>query len=155
MRPYRVVCLGNVLVDVLVKPVDRLPPKGGLLPVERLEISVGGCASNTALALRRLGVTVSLWGKLGKDFFGDFALAHFKKAGLGTTHLPRQKGVSTSATVVAVDSRGQRSFFHSMAANDQIHWGDLPLKSLSRHRHLHVGGISFSPSWMENPWPGC
>ena len=57
--PFRVACLGNVFVDMLVKPVNRLPPPGGLLPVDSVEMAMGGCASNTAIALSRLGVPTS------------------------------------------------------------------------------------------------
>jgi sugar/nucleoside kinase (ribokinase family) len=138
--PYRVACLGNVLVDLLVKPVERLPPKGGLLPVERVEAALGGCASNTAVALSRLGVRVSLWGKVGGDFPGDYALQSLRGDSVEVSGVKRDPRVSTSATVVLVDSAGRRSFLHSTAANDHITRKDLDLSRLPRFRHLHVGG---------------
>jgi sugar/nucleoside kinase (ribokinase family) len=150
-RPFRVVCLGNVLVDVLVKPVNNLPPPGGLLPVDYVGIAMGGCASNTALALSRLGVPVSLWGKLGRDFFGDYALQQLKKEGVETSDIIRDSKVSTSATVVAIHSNAQRSFLHAVAANDHIHQNNLKLHKLPRFSHLHIGGYFLFPALDGKP----
>src|SRR6185503_11565554 len=150
-KSFRVLCLGNVLVDILVKPVNKLPPVGGLLPVEHVEMAMGGCASNTALALSRLGVATSLWGKLGQDFFSDFALKAFKRDGVETSGIARDKTAETSATVVLVNSKAQRSFLHSLAANDHIYKKELKLSSLSRFDHLHIGGYFLFPALDGKP----
>ncbi len=139
-QPYRVLCLGNVLADILVKPVDVLPTVGGLLAVDHIGMAIGGCASNTAVVLSRLGVPTSLWGKLGRDLFGDFVLKELKRAGVETSGLVIDKKTDTSATLVLVNSKAQRSFLHSMAANDLIYKKELRLSKLSQFRHLHVGG---------------
>lgn len=145
MKSYRVVCLGNVLVDVLVKPVDRLPAPGGLLPVDHVEMALGGCASNTALGLSKLGVPTSLWGKVGTDHFSKFALDELNKGGVDTKGMMKDPKVSTSTTVVLVDSKARRSFLHSVAANDHIHRRDLHLSNLSTFSHLHIGGYFLFP----------
>ena len=142
---FRVVCLGNVLVDVLVKPVNRLPPSGGLLPVSHVEMALGGCAANTAVGLSRLGVAASLWGKVGKDPFSEFAMGELRKAGVETSGMKSDPKVSTSATVVLVDSKARRSFLHSVAANDHILKHDLSLSRLRAFKHLHVGGYFLFP----------
>ncbi len=142
---FRVVCLGNVLVDVLVKPVNRLPPPGGLLAVDHVEMALGGCASNTALALRRLGVPTSLWGKVGQDPFSSFAMTELRQAQVDVSGMVEDSRVSTSATVVLVDSKARRSFLHSVAANDHIHEKDVRLSHFSRFSHLHVGGYFLFP----------
>jgi len=137
--------LGNVLVDVLVKPVDKLPPKGGLLATDHVEMALGGCASNTAVALSRLGVSTSLWGKVGEDPFSAFALGQLKEAGVEISGMRADPKVSTSATVVLVDSKARRSFLHSVAANDHIYLKDLNLSHLQTFTHLHVGGYFLFP----------
>lgn len=142
---FKVVCLGNVLVDVLVKPVDKLPPPGGLLATDHVEMALGGCAANTAVALSRMGVSASLWGKVGQDPFSEFALGQLKKARVETSGMAADRKVSTSATVVLVDSKARRSFLHSVAANDHIHRRDLDLSNLSAFSHLHIGGYFLFP----------
>lgn len=154
-RPaFKVLCLGNVLVDILVKPVDALPPVGGLLPVDQIRMAMGGCASNTALALSRLGVEVSLWGKLGLDFFGDYAVQQLRKEGVEVSGVIRDRKVSTSSTVVAVNSRSQRSFLHSVAANDHIYRKDVPVSRLPHFSHLHVGGYFLFSALDGRPMAG-
>ena len=143
--------MGNVLVDILVKPVDALPPVGGLLSVNHVEMAMGGCASNTAVALSRLGVSTSLWGKLGRDFFSDFALKELKRAGVETSGLALDPKADTSATVVLVNRKAQRSFLHSVAANDHIYKKELKLSQLSRFRHLHIGGYFLFPALDGRP----
>jgi sugar/nucleoside kinase (ribokinase family) len=143
-----------VLVDVLVKPVEKLPPKGGLLPVGRVEMALGGCASNTATALSRLGVPTSLWGKVGKDPFSEFAIRQLKQAGVEISGMRVDSKVSTSATVVLVDSKARRSFLHSMAANDDIRRKDIKLPKLSRFDHLHIGGYFLFPALDGAPMAG-
>ncbi len=143
--PYRVVCLGNVLVDVLVKPVNRLPPPGGLLAVDHVEMALGGCASNTAVALSRLGVPTSLWGKVGKDPFSSFAVTELRRGGVEVSGVVKDPRVSTSATVVLVDAKARRSFLHSVAANDHILKKDVNLSRLSTFSHLHIGGYFLFP----------
>lgn len=150
-QPFRVVCLGNVLVDILVKPVNSMPPVGGLLSVDRVEMALGGCASNTAVALSRLGVPTSLWGKLGRDFFSDFALKELKRAGVETSGVALDPKADTSATVVLINHKAQRSFLHSVAANDHIYIEELKLSRLARFHHLHIGGYFLFPAL--DGWP--
>ncbi len=145
-KPFRALCLGNVLVDVLVKPVDKLPPSGGLLSVKHVELALGGCASNTSVALSRLGVKTSLWGKVGRDHFSQFALEELNRSGVNTSGMVRDPRVSTSATVVLVDSKARRSFLHSVAANDHIHRSDLKISRLFTFNHLHIGGYFLFPA---------
>jgi sugar/nucleoside kinase (ribokinase family) len=150
-KPYKVACLGNVLVDVLVKPVSALPRLGELLPVDRIEIAMGGCASNTAIALSRLGVPAALWGKLGRDFFGDYAIKNLQETGVDISSARRDPKVSTSATLVLVNAKGQRSFLHALAANDHIVRKDLPLNCMGGFQHLHVGGYFLFPGLDGRP----
>src|SRR5579871_2525227 len=152
--PFRTVCLGNVLVDVLVKPVDKLPPVGGLLATDHVEMALGGCASNTAVALSRLGVATFLWGKVGKDPFSSFAMDQLKEAGVEISGMKADPRVSTSATVVLVDSKARRSFLHSVAANDHIYLKDLNLSKLSSFDHLHIGGYFLFPKLDGAPMAG-
>ena len=153
-KPFRALCLGNVLVDVLVKPVDKLPPPGGLLSVEHVELALGGCASNTSVALSRLGVKTSLWGKVGRDHFSRFAMEEVERSGVETSGMVKDPDVSTSATVVLVDSKARRSFLHSIAANDHIHRADLKLSRLSYFNHLHIGGYFLFPALDGAPMAG-
>ena len=51
----------------------------------------------------------------------------------------------TSATLVLIDSRGQRSFLHSVAANAELKRRDVISSCFHGFRHLHVGGYFLFP----------
>ena len=44
-------CAGILFADVACAPVPRLPKAGELVPTERMQLGLGGCASNTGLDL--------------------------------------------------------------------------------------------------------
>ena len=50
-------CLGLLCADLVCHPVPSLPEQGQLMETERMELSLGGCAANTAFDLARLGVS--------------------------------------------------------------------------------------------------
>jgi len=64
-RSLDVVCLGIMVADVLARPVSRLPERGKLDLVDRIELHTGGCAVNTGIALAKLGVRTAVMGKVG------------------------------------------------------------------------------------------
>jgi sugar/nucleoside kinase (ribokinase family) len=141
----KILCLGNVVVDVLARPVDKLPPSGGLSLVEDIRLALGGCASNTAAALGKMGARVSLLARVGKDPFGDFAVAELERAKVDCSRVSRSKRVPTAATAVLIDSHAQRSFLHSVAANAELSSRDIDPSVFRPFGHLHVGGYFLFP----------
>ena len=99
-------CIGSVNTDVILSTVDRLPDPGALQKVESSSVHVGGCASNAAIDLARLGVPVLLVCKVGRDSFGDFVLKEAGKAGVDTAGVIQDPSVPTTTSVVCVNSRG-------------------------------------------------
>jgi sugar/nucleoside kinase (ribokinase family) len=78
-------------------------------------------------------------GKVGADAFGDFLLGLLEERGLDRNGVRRDPAVSTSASVVCVDSVGERTFLHLRGANaalraDEI--GDVVFECSA----LHVAG---------------
>ena len=100
------------MADAIARPVDELPPAGALKLVEEISLHGGGCALNTASALVRLGLTASVVGKVGADPFGDFVLQLLDERGVARCGVLQDEKVPTSATVVLVDSAGERTFLH-------------------------------------------
>jgi hypothetical protein len=54
-----VVCVGNVVVDAVGVNVDKIPPEGSLALFDKVEMHLGGCANNTAVALAKACASVS------------------------------------------------------------------------------------------------
>jgi len=60
-----VVCLGILVADLVARPVRTMPAAGRLVLVDEMGLYTGGCATNTATALARLGLPVEVIGKVG------------------------------------------------------------------------------------------
>jgi sugar/nucleoside kinase (ribokinase family) len=134
-----VVCLGILVADVIVRPVDELPERGTLGFVDAVTLRAGGCALNTASALVKLGLRTAAVGKVGSDVFGDFVLATLAERGIDAAGVLRDPVVPTSASIALVDSAGERTFLHLQGANAAVVAGELGELPFSG-RALHVAG---------------
>jgi sugar/nucleoside kinase (ribokinase family) len=141
MAPARVdvVCLGILVADVIVRPVDQLPERGTLGLVEAVSLHGGGCALNTSSVLVRLGLRASAVGKVGSDVFGDFLVGLMAARGVECCGVVRDRTLPTSTSVVLVDSAGERTFLHVKGANGALTIADLG-ETAYAGRALHIGG---------------
>jgi sugar/nucleoside kinase (ribokinase family) len=149
-----VVVLGNFVVDIIAKPVDRLPERGRLLLIDTLETHSGGNGPNTAGALGKLGFgsadqgpSVMVAGRTGEDLYGRFLLERLEGWNVDTRPVVRDQDCATGVTLVAVDSSGERSFIHHFGANARFGPGDLDWHLLSGARHLHLASFFILPGW--------
>ena len=142
-----VVCLGILVADVFASPVDALPAAGELKLTERFLSTVGGCAANTAIDLRRLGRSVAVVGKVGVDMFGDFVVSEFERHGIEASGIRRSRSLPTSGTVI-LNVRGEdRRYLHSFGANAEFGLADVDLGILDEARILYVGGYLAMPGF--------
>jgi sugar/nucleoside kinase (ribokinase family) len=135
-----VVCLGILVADAIARPVDGLPARGELALVDELSLHGGGCALNAASVLVRLGLTAAVVGKVGADPLGDFLLRLLDERGVDRRGVVRDPNEPTSATVVLVDSAGERTFLHLPGANGRLRSDELDEDLLYAGGVLHVAG---------------
>lgn len=143
-----VVCLGILVADVVGKPIDRMPDRGELRAVERIELHSGGCAANTGGALAKLGIQTEIIGKVGRDGLGDFLIDTLSRAGAGVRGVVRDPSAPTAATMVLVDSAGERSFLTSSGANATFHLGDIDWEIALSAPILHIAGPFLMDRYM-------
>ncbi len=135
-----VLCVGQLVADVVVRPVDRLPGRGEAMLVADLQWVSGGCAANTAAVLAKLGADARIAGLVGTDPQGDMVLADVQRCGVNVSGVSRSKTVPTSAVVVLVDSQGERSFFYRAGGSEALSL-EIVLEPLRRGvQFVHVGG---------------
>lgn len=139
------VCAGVVVADHLCTPIDHLPNAGELVPADELLLNIGGCASNAAMDLRRLGVDTAICGKVGDDAFGRFVAEILRDGGVDCRALGISTKHATSQTLI-VNVRGQdRRFIHSFGANRDLVAADLDILLDPPPRILYVGGYLIMP----------
>ncbi|NOZ64743.1 MAG: sugar kinase [Caldiserica bacterium] len=146
-----VLCLGILVADVIARPLVELPGKGRLALVDDMQLHTGGCALNTGIALRRLGVSTGIMGKVGKDGFGDFLLKSMEKEGLDIRGVKIEEGIYTSSTMVMVDPDGERRFLHYIGANGKFGLKDVDWEIMAEARILHVAGAMVMPALDGQP----
>ncbi|MCS6919056.1 MAG: sugar kinase [Fimbriimonadales bacterium] len=141
----KIASVGILVADVVAKPVSHYPERGICAHVERMELHVGGCASNTGLALAKLGLPVSVVGKVGQDAFGDFILNTLQQHGADTRGIRRSATAGTSSTMVMVHPDGERSFIHHMGANAEFCPDDINWSLIDDCEIFHLAGAYLMP----------
>jgi sugar/nucleoside kinase (ribokinase family) len=146
-----IACLGILVADLLGRPIDQLPPRGRLGLVEEMRLHIGGCASNTAIDLSKLGVSTAVLGKVGSDGLGDFVINTLQNAGLDTRGVVRDEHVTTSATMVLISSDGERTFLHHLGGNAYYRFSDVKWEVIEGVKILHVAGALVMPALDGEP----
>jgi sugar/nucleoside kinase (ribokinase family) len=140
-----VVCAGVVVADHVSTPIDHLPAAGELVMADELLLSVGGCASNAAVDLAKLGVRSTVCGRVGDDALGRFVSETLASHRIDVRSLKVDPACPTSQTLI-VNVRGQdRRFIHSFGANRGLSAEDLDLAIARPPRVLYVGGFLILP----------
>jgi fructokinase len=135
MADLDVLCLGEALVDLLP---DR---RGRLEDCERFSPCPGGAPANVATGLARLGARVGFQGVVGDDPFGRMLSRRLAEEGI-EVRLRHARERPTGLWFVAIDARGERSFFTPNArgsADKLLAPADVDPAVIARARVLHVG----------------
>jgi sugar/nucleoside kinase (ribokinase family) len=119
--------------------------------VEEVSLRGGGCALNTASALAKLGLSAAVVGKVGEDALGDFLVGLLHERGVQAGGVLRDPDETTSATVVLVDSTGERTFLHLPGANGALRAEELDRDLLFSGRALHLAGSLVLPALDGEP----
>lgn len=139
-----VTCVGVLVADVIVHPVDAWPEQGRLGLVDGIALRSGGLAHTTSVTLAKLGVPTATVGRVGADPFGSFLIEVLLEHGV-ESHVRRDDTTTTSTTVVLVASSGERSFLHLVGANARLGSDDVSEALLRSSKVLHLGGYFILP----------
>lgn len=142
---FDVACVGILVADAISRTVDGLPESGKLQLVDKIELYTGGCAVNAAIDMARLGLNAAVIGKIGNDGFGKFMTAALREEGVNAEGLRVDDTAGTSASIVAVDSGGERSFLHCLGANAEFGIDDIDYNIIKNSRMVFVAGTMLMP----------
>ncbi|MBL5885757.1 putative sugar kinase YdjH [compost metagenome] len=124
MERRGVIAAGNMLVDH-VHQIVQWPERGWLAEIIHSERATGGAPLNVLLTLAKMhvGLPLQAVGLIGDDSDGDYILAMLDQYHVNRQRVQRTTFAPTSMSQVMTDPSGQRTFFHSPAANRLL---DLP-----------------------------
>jgi sugar/nucleoside kinase (ribokinase family) len=144
-----VLSAGFVCGDLVLAPVDDLPPTGGNRFVEQAALTIGGCAANAAVGFARLigpsGGRAALAGRIGADPLGRLLHAALAATGVDVGSLLETPHAATAINTVLVAASGERSFYVYLGACAHLTPDDLPDSLLRQFDHLHLGAIGALP----------
>jgi sugar/nucleoside kinase (ribokinase family) len=142
-----VICLGILVADIFANPMPALPAPGQLGLTDRFLLGAGGCASNTAACLSRLGRSVKVLGKVGTDLFGGFVLDDLRRLGVDCSSVAFSNTHPTSGTVIVNVTGEDRRYIHCVGANADFSFADIDCAVLDEARVLYVGGYMVMPKF--------
>ena len=145
------ICLGNIVVDVVVRVVRSLPPRGKIKLVEKIQASLGGGAVNTGVSLAKLGVKTAIIGKIGNDEFGTLVLRKLEESGVDLRGIIKSSEIPTSATVSLVYEDGERGFFHFLGGNASLEESEVNLELYPEAKWLHISSFFLIPKLDGEP----
>lgn len=140
MTSFDVSSVGFYVLDILGRPVTRIPEGGRADYIEEIRMTVAGTAGATAVDCAILGLKTRAVTTVGADEMGDFLHAKMEKFGVECTLVRRTDATQTSATILPVRPNGERPALHvpGTAALFTVH--DEDYEAALDAKVVHVGG---------------
>lgn len=115
----KVLVIGSYNVGLTVLG-DRIPKLGETIIGSHFDMGPGGKGSNQAIAISRLGGSVSFLAKVGDDIFGKEAMKLFEREGIDTAFIKVDSDAHTGAGIIFVDKDGHNSIGVAPGANYKL-----------------------------------
>ena len=137
---YDVSVIGLYILDVLGRPVTKIPDRGNVEFIEEIRLTVAGTAGGTVVDTAKLGLKSLAVGAVGDDEKADWVLLTLNKHGIDTSAMQRISGVPTSATILNVRPNGDRPALHVRGASDHFDVAALMYDQVFNAPIIHLGG---------------
>ncbi len=132
--------IGLYILDILGRPVDRIPAGGNVEFIDEIRLTVAGTAGGTVVDLAKLGLNCLAVGAVGDDEKADFVLATLDRFGVDRTEMQRIPGVPTSASILNIRRNGERPALHVRGASGHFEIPDDARERVLAPPIVHLGG---------------
>jgi ribokinase len=119
-----VTVVGSLNMD-LVARAPRIPQPGETIIGGDFHTVPGGKGANQAVAAARLGVQVSMVGRVGRDAFARPLLDNLAAAGVDHAFVTQDPEAATGVALIVVDDAGQNSIVVASGANMRLSPADV------------------------------
>jgi sugar/nucleoside kinase (ribokinase family) len=150
MSDIDVLCIGQVVADVVAQPFSSFNLQHGAVGVDSIEVTNGGDASNASVNLTKLGNRVALVGRVGADDLGKMVLDRIKENGVAVNGIHVSETDRTSTCIVLIHEDGEHFFIYTPAANNSLCSDDVDRRLIERAKIVHFGAV-FSLPGLEGP----
>ena len=133
----RVVTLGETMA------LGRSTEVGSLAHAPTLQLGIGGAETNVAVALSRLGIAVTWFGRVGADSLGELVVRELRAEGLDV-RVVRDPDAPTG--LMLKEKRAAAStrvwYYRAGSAGSRLSPADIPAGEIEASSLLHVTGIT-------------
>lgn len=128
---FDVVTFGSAFVDVYL-PVPDFKLSGSKIAVEKVVITTGGGATNTAVGFERLGLQTAAVYCVGVDHWGLFVRQELKREGVSPLYIQQSPEATSYSTILVTPDGGRTALVFRGASNQlagsQVDWDKLDPK---------------------------
>jgi ribokinase len=114
-----IVVLGSANMDVVTE-VTRIPRPGETVAGKSMCHYLGGKGANQAVAAARLGASVSFFGKVGRDPFGERLLEGLRADGVNVAGVESTSEEATGTASIWVEESGENAIACVPGANGMV-----------------------------------
>ena len=127
MSQKSILVIGSSNTDMTAK-THALPRPGETVLGGVFTMGAGGKGANQAVAAQRLGGKVQFICKVGRDMFGDNAIAQYQKEGLDTSGILRSS-LPSGVALIYVDDHAENCIVVASGANGDLSEADIEASS--------------------------
>src|SRR5206468_5220162 len=133
--------MGRSSIDLYAHQIGVPMPE-----VTSFDAYVGGCPTNIAVGVRRLGLRSALLTAVGDDEVGDFVLKFLDREGVETRFIPHKPGHRTSAVIMSIQppDRFPLTFYRDNCADRELTVSDVDHAPITDAAVLVVSGTGLS-----------
>jgi ribokinase len=124
VRTKSIVVVGSSNTDMIIR-VSRIPRAGETLLGGEFFTAAGGKGANQAVGAARAGGKVALIARVGKDAFGDQAVAGLRRDGVDVGCVFRDKLAASGVALIFVAKDGENSIAVAGGANAMLSPADV------------------------------
>lgn len=129
----KIVVVGSINLDTTLN-VNELPTGENTIVIKRQTSSLGGKGLNQTIGVNRMGVPVSLIGKVGDDLEGRSIFSQLVNEGLDITGVEKEENSETGKAYIQLQQDGKSTIAIFAGANEKL----LP-EDIEKYRELFVG----------------
>ena len=119
-----ILVVGSSNTDMIIK-LDRIPKPGETILGGEFVIAAGGKGANQAVGAARAGGAVTFIARVGRDMFGDQAVAGFVRDRINVDYVFRDKTAPSGVALIFVAKDGENSIAVASGANGKLSPGDV------------------------------
>jgi sugar/nucleoside kinase (ribokinase family) len=149
-KPYKILCVGDLVADVFASPLSRLPQPGEQVLSETIAVYPGGNALNTAIALGRLGEQAAIAGSIGDDALGGLLINTIQEFGVDVSGVHREPNGNTASTIIIRAEGEDRRFVHSLGVAGNYTGEQISNDLIPQNGVVLIGGYLKLGAWDDD-----